>query len=219
VARKRQGIRLPILSFSMATILATGVRRFFPLVASAITILFGASAVAARPTISEDRELKEIDLAGWNCRNNLEGGAKTPDGAERNRLKNRSASDLTNLNLKPMETASFLQYLAAFDAQTRGTRRKDLGAAQRRQLGPLEKQIVSFAGYLVLAYAGPPKSTNCGSTDFHDLASRAFRQATRSCPANRRPDADHLRNHAANPKRHLSRQHPHASPCRLYSRT
>jgi hypothetical protein len=32
----------------------------------------------------------------------------------------------------------------------------------------MEKQIVSVEGYLVLAYAGPPESTNCGSMDFHD---------------------------------------------------
>ncbi len=146
------------------------IKRFILLGAfvGAVTTFFSGVAIAARPVISEDRELKEIDLAGWDCRDRLEGSAKTPDGAERNRLKNRSAFDLTNLNLKPMDTATFLQHLAAFDAQTKGTRRKDLRAAQRQQLDPLEKEIVSFVGYLVLAYPGPPETTNCASTDLHD---------------------------------------------------
>ena len=125
-------------------------------------------AFAARPRISEDRELKEIDLAAWDCRDRLEGSAKTPDGVERNRMKNRSAIDLSKLKPVSLETSSFLQHVAAFDAENKGKRRKDLSAEQRAQLEGLEKQIVSLTGYLVLAYAGPPETTNCGSTDFHD---------------------------------------------------
>ena len=54
-------------------------------------MLVTESGIAAkpRPVISEDRELKEIDLAPWDCRDHLEGTAKTQDGVERNRLKNR----------------------------------------------------------------------------------------------------------------------------------
>jgi hypothetical protein len=148
----------------------------------ALILPSGPFAFAARPAISEDRELKEIDLADWDCRDKLEGSATTPDGVERNRLKNRSASDLTHLNLTPMDTAAFLRYVAAFDAQTKGTRRKDLTAAQRRQLDPLEKQIVSFTGYLVLAYAGPPEATNCGSTDFHDWHLELFEKPLDHAP-------------------------------------
>ncbi|HEY8834713.1 MAG TPA: hypothetical protein VIM09_03955 [Chthoniobacterales bacterium] len=145
-------------------------------------MLASACAFAARPTISEDRELKEIDLKSWDCRDHPEGTAKTPDGAERNSLKNRSASDLAGLNLKVMNTASFLQHVAAFDAQTKATRRKDLSAALKRQLEPLEKQIVSFEGYLVLAYAGPPESTNCGSMDFHDWHLELFEKPLDHAP-------------------------------------
>jgi hypothetical protein len=160
------------------------IKRFILLGAfvGAVTTFFSGVAIAARPVISEDRELKEIDLAGWDCRDRLEGSAKTPDGAERNRLKNRSAFDLTNLNLKPMDTATFLQHLAAFDAQTKGTRRKDLRAAQRQQLDPLEKEIVSFVGYLVLAYPGPPETTNCASTDFHDWHLELFEKPLDHAP-------------------------------------
>lgn len=125
--------------------------------------------LGARPAfqISGDRELKEIDLSGWDCLNRLEGSAKTPDGSERNRLKNRSAPDVAPPVVE-LDTAGFLKRVAEFDAQTKGKRRKELNSSQKQQLDALEKQIVRLSGYLVLAYCGPPESTNCGSVDFHD---------------------------------------------------
>ena len=125
-------------------------------------------AWAERPRISEDRDLLDIDLASWNCLNRPEGSAKTPDGLERNRMKNRSAVDLPGVRPEVMDTAAFLKHVADFDAQTRGKRRTELDGAQKQQLEGLEKQIVSLTGWLVLAYTGPPETTNCASTDFHD---------------------------------------------------
>jgi hypothetical protein len=150
----------------------------------ALAFLLGAFAFAfaARPAISEDRELKEIDLASWDCRDRLEGTAKTEDGVERNRWKNRSAIELAGMQPKSFDFSSYLQYVAPFDAETKNTRRKDLSAAQRERLNPLEKQIVSLTGYLVLAYAGPPETTNCGSTDFHDWHLEIFEQALDHAP-------------------------------------
>jgi hypothetical protein len=154
----------------------------FPRLCVTFAAFTSVIAFAARPTISEDRELKEIDLARWDCRDRLEGTAKTPDGAERNQFKNRSSVNLAGMKPVSLETATFLQYVAAFDAQTKGTRRKDLSAALKRQLEPLEKQIVSFTGYLVLAYAGPPETTNCGSTDFHDWHLEIFEKPLDHAP-------------------------------------
>jgi hypothetical protein len=154
----------------------------FPRLLVTLAAFASACAFAARPTISEDRELKEIDLASWDCRDRPDGTAKTPDGAERNRLKNRPSADVGGTKTVSLETATFLQYVAAFDTQTKGTRRKDLSAALKRQLDPLEKQIVSFTGYLVLAYAGPPESTNCGSTDFHDWHLELFEKPLDHAP-------------------------------------
>ena len=103
------------------------VRSLLPVVCSAITLLVAESGIAAtpRPVISEDRELKEIDLAAWDCRDQLGGTAKTPDGVERNRLKNRSPVNLAGQNFPALETSSFLQHFAAFEAQAKGRRRKD----------------------------------------------------------------------------------------------
>ncbi|MEY2562604.1 MAG: hypothetical protein QOH88_797 [Verrucomicrobiota bacterium] len=167
----------------MATNLATPAVRFFSImIVSALAMLHSTRAIAARPAISEDRELKEIDLTGWNCRDTPEGTAKTPEGGERNRLKNRAPTDLKGMDLKALDTASFLQHVAAFEAHAKNMRRKDLNADQRRQLDPLEKQIVSFTGYLVLAYPGPPESTNCASTDFHDWHLELFEKPQDHAP-------------------------------------
>lgn len=118
--------------------------------------------------ISDDRELKEIDLTAWSCVNRPQGSGKSPDTAERNRLKNRFAADLSKLAVTPFDTNSLLKHVADFDTETKSKRRKDLSADQRRRLEILEAPLVSLTGYLVLAYPGPGESTNCGSVDFHD---------------------------------------------------
>ena len=157
---------------------------FLPLFFGAVAIFAAAVADAAGPrqAISEDRELKKINLAAWNCRNHPEGSAKTPDAAERNRLKNRVPANLAGVNVPALDTISFLQHAAAFEAQARRQRRKDLTSPQRRRLEPLEKQIVSLTGYLVLAYPGPPESTNCGSKDFHDWHLELFEKPLDHAP-------------------------------------
>jgi hypothetical protein len=142
----------------------------------------GACAFAQRSDISEDRELKEIDLSAWDCLDHPEGSATTPDGVERNKLKNRSVIDLAGLHIQQLDTRSFLRKFAPFETRTKGMRRKDLSAALRPQLDPLEEKIVSFTGYLVLAYAGPPESTNCGNTDFHDWHLELFQKPLDHAP-------------------------------------
>ena len=137
-----------------------------------------AQAFAQPPKISEDRELKEFDLTGWNCLDKLEGSARTPDGVERNRLKNRSWIDPAGAKVKTFDTAGFLAEVASFDASTRRRRRKELSAAEKTELDGREKQLVSLTGYLVLAYAGPPESTNCGDIDIHDWHMEIFPKAS-----------------------------------------
>jgi hypothetical protein len=157
---------------------------FLQLFLLAIGIFVAAVAIAAGPrqAISEDRELKKINLGAWECRDHPEGNAKTPDDAERNRLKNRVTIDLAGLHLPALDTASFLRHAAAFEARVKRKRRKDLTSAQRRGLRPLEKQIVSLTGYLVLAYPGPPEGTNCRNRDFHDWHLELFDKPLHHAP-------------------------------------
>jgi hypothetical protein len=136
-------------------------------VAAAIC-LAGLARVSVAQHISEDRELKELDLTAWNCVNRPEGSGRSPDTAERNRLKNRFGVDLAGVAVKSFDPAGFLQHVAAFDAETKGRRRKDLSPEQKRRLEILEAPLVSLTAYLVLAYPGPTETTNCSSLDFHD---------------------------------------------------
>jgi hypothetical protein len=158
--------------------------RFFRLFLFAIGTFVPGHGIAAKPreAISEDRELKKINLAAWECRDHPEGIFKTPQDAERNRLKNRASANLTGVNVPALDTRSFLQHVAQFEAQVKRKRRKDLTRAQRRQLQPLEKQIVSLTGYLVIAYPGPPESTNCGTKDFHDWHLELFEKPLDHAP-------------------------------------
>ncbi|HSH37375.1 MAG TPA: hypothetical protein VK993_01205 [Chthoniobacterales bacterium] len=139
-----------------------------PTIATLLLVLLAAGAVHAQQRISEDRDFLEIDLAAWDCLERPEGTAKTPDAVERNRQKNRPPVELSGLSIPELDTAGFLKHVSAFDAETKGKRRKDLTPPQREQLADLEKQMVALTAYLVLAYAGPPESTNCGNMDLHD---------------------------------------------------
>jgi hypothetical protein len=135
-----------------------------------LTLLVGTAVIVAQQEqrLSDDRDLVDRDLAGWDCVNRAEGTARNPDSAERNRLKNRPPVDPSQLHFDGTDTAGFLKRVADFDAQTKNKRRKDLTAPQKEQLDALEKQVVNLTAYLVVAYAGPPESTNCGNVDFHD---------------------------------------------------
>ena len=130
--------------------------------------LAGLAGVNAAQQISEDRELKEIDLTAWNCNNRPGGSGKSPETVERNRLKNRWVADLSGRAVKSFDIASLLKHVSEFDILTRGKRRKDLSFDEKRRLDILEAPIVSLTGYLVLAYPGPPETTNCSSVEFHD---------------------------------------------------
>jgi hypothetical protein len=136
--------------------------------AIAFALIACATPLHAQSRISEDRDFIEIDLTGWDCLDKPGGTAKSVDGQERNAGKNRSLIDLEGVKVQHFDTAGFLKHVSAFDTQTQGKRRKDLTTEQREQLESLEKQVVSLTAYLVMAYAGPPESTNCGSVDFHD---------------------------------------------------
>jgi hypothetical protein len=134
----------------------------------ALTLFCVSAGQAARPRLSDDRELKEIDLSHWDCMNKLEGTAKTPEQMERNRLKNRSMPEGPIPATAPLDFATFLQRIAEFEGKTKNRKRNEVAGAPKQILDPLEKQIVTLTGYLGLAYPGPPESTNCGSGDFHD---------------------------------------------------
>src|SRR2546423_14225925 len=139
-----------------------------------VLIFLALAGGALAQQISEDRELKEIDLTTWNCANRPEGSGRSPDTAERNRLKNRFAVNLSGMAVTAFDTNSFIRHIADFDAQTKGKRRKDLSEEEKRRLEILEEPIVSHKSYMVLAYAGSRAMTNYSSRTFHACVSSTY---------------------------------------------
>jgi hypothetical protein len=140
-------------------------------------VLLASVLIAERPRISEDRELKEVDLSAWDCINRPQGSASEPEAEARDRMKNRPPADLAGAPIESMDTAAFLRHVAGFDARVKGRSRSELSAAETNELEQLEKEIVSLTAYLVLIYAGPPEATNCNNTEFHDWHLEMFAQA------------------------------------------
>jgi hypothetical protein len=117
---------------------------------------------------AQDLELRDLDLTNWDCLTKLEGSARTQDGKERNRQKNRSPADLAGMKIASLDTAGFLARVADYDRKITAKHRRELNPAQKQQLETFEKDIVSLTGWLVLAYQGIPETTNCKSEQFLD---------------------------------------------------
>lgn len=143
--------------------------------------LFGFLLPAFSPT-PPVFELRDVDLSGWDCLSKPEGAAKTQDGKERNRQKNRSPIDLAGAKIIPFDTPGFLAQVADYDRQIQAKRRREMNPAQKTQLEALEKEMVSLTGWLVFAYQGLPETTNCKSDQFLDWHLEIFAESADHSP-------------------------------------
>jgi hypothetical protein len=83
-------------------------------------------------------------------------------------MKNRPPVDLGGVRVEALDTAGFLKKVREYDAHLKSQRRGELSETEKANLAQYENQIVSLTGWLVLAYPGPPETTNCGDRNFHD---------------------------------------------------
>jgi len=131
---------------------------------AAVTVLANSGTIS-----TEDTDLRDLDVTGWDCANQFEGTAQSQDAQERNRMKNRwPPGDLSAFTVDALDTAAFLKRVGEYDSSLQNKRRGELTTWQKDELDKYENQIVSLTGWLVLAYAGPPETTNCASPTFHD---------------------------------------------------
>lgn len=139
------------------------------------------ASLVATETV-EEIDLRDLDVAGWDCANQSEGTAQSQDGKERNRMKNRWPVNLSLFTVESLDTVGFLAKVRAYDSALQGKRRAELTTAQKGELDSYENKIVSLTGWLVLAYAGPPETTNCASADFHDWHLELFENPNDHAP-------------------------------------
>jgi hypothetical protein len=143
-----------------------------------VTVLAGLAAI--EPT--EDTELRDLDVMGWDCASQFEGSAQSQDAKDRNRMKNRWPVNLSLFPIETLDTAGFLKKVREYDARLQSQSRRELTAVQKDELDRYENQIVSLTGWLVLAYAGPPETTNCASPIFHDWHLEIFENPSGHAP-------------------------------------
>jgi hypothetical protein len=150
---------------------------------AAALCLAAATALASLGAIgTEDTGLRDLDVTNWDCANQFEGTAQSQDAKERNRMKNRWPVNLSALTVEQLDTAAFLKKVGEYDWRLQSKRRGELTEAQKNELDKYENQIVSLTGWLVLAYAGPPETTNCGSPIFHDWHLEIFENPSDHAP-------------------------------------
>jgi hypothetical protein len=152
-----------------------------------VAVLLGATAAIVLGSLAtieptEDVELRDLNLEAWNCSSKNEGTAQSKEARERNRMKNRWLVNLSGFAVESLDTASFLKKVREYDSRIQGKHRGDLTAAQREELDDCENRIVSLTGWLVLAYAGPPETTNCGDETFHDWHLEIFEKPSDHAP-------------------------------------
>src|SRR5438477_4991931 len=97
-------------------------------------------------------------------------------------MKNRWPVNLSLFPIEAFDTAGFLKKVREYDARLGSQRRGELTSAQKDELDSYENQIVSLTGWLVLAYAGPPETTNCASATFHDWHLELFENPSDHAP-------------------------------------
>ena len=138
--------------------------------AASLCLALATTVLANSGTIgTEDTDLRDLDVTGWDCANQFDGTAQSQDTKERNRMKNRWApGDSSGFPAERLDTVAFLKKVTAYDSSLQSKRRGELTGAQKGELDKYENQIVCLTGWLVLAYAGPPETTNCGDATFHD---------------------------------------------------
>ncbi len=84
--------------------------------AAAALCLATATALASpAPIGTEDTDLRDLDVTGWDCANQFEGTAQSQDAKDRNRMKNRwPPGDLSAFPVDALDTAGFLKNLTGW---------------------------------------------------------------------------------------------------------
>ena len=147
-----------------------------------LAIIVMALVTSAIIDTTEDTELRDLELTGWDCANQFQGTARSQDAGERNRMKNRSQVDVSAFTREPLNTFAFLKKVRECDSRLHSAHRSELTTAQRDQLDSYENQIVSLTGWLQLAYAGGPETANCASATFHDWHLEIFESPSDHTP-------------------------------------
>jgi hypothetical protein len=147
-----------------------------------LAIVVMAMAVSATIDTTEDTELRDLDLTGWDCANQFEGTAPSQEVGERNRMKNRRPVNVSAFTVEALDTSAFLKKVREYDSHLHSTYRSELTTAQKDQLDSYENQIVSLTGWLQLAYAGGPETANCANATFHDWHLEIFKNPSDHAP-------------------------------------
>jgi hypothetical protein len=81
--------------------------------AAALCLATATVLASPAPIGTEDADLRDLDVTGWDCVNRSEGTAQSQDARERNQVKNRwTPGNLSAFTVEALDTSAFLKKLA-----------------------------------------------------------------------------------------------------------
>src|SRR6476469_6160501 len=106
-------------------------------------LIYSATIVLATCALADVLDIRDVSVSAWPCLTQPSGTAKTPDGVERNTMKNRAPVSLLSA-IAPLDTAGFLKKVAAYDSELRAQRRTQLSPTSKQRLEGFQNQLVSL---------------------------------------------------------------------------
>src|SRR5260370_30961734 len=107
--------------------------------AAALCLATATVLASPAPIGTEDADLRDLDVTGWDCVNRSEGTAQSQDARERNQMKNRwIPGNLSAFPVDPLDTIGFLKKVRDYDSSLQSKRRGELTAAQKDELDSYE---------------------------------------------------------------------------------
>src|SRR5882762_1072470 len=88
------------------------------------TVLASPAAIG-----TEDTDITDLDVTGWDCANQFDGTAQSQDAKDRNRMKNRWPVNLS-ATVEELDTAAFFKRVGEYDSRLQSKRRGELTEAQ-----------------------------------------------------------------------------------------
>jgi len=113
-------------------------------------------------------DLRDLDVTGWDCANQFEGLRKVRTRGTQSNEESVAAGDLVCIHSGRHRHGRILKKGCGLRREPSKQAQGELTEHRKANSIDTKTRWCPLTGWLVLEYAGPPETTNCGSPVFHD---------------------------------------------------